>query len=390
MRFPDFTGEWEECELRDISHISKGTGISKDQLSETGAPCILYGELYTKYKSEIISEVLSKTDIDDNHLVHSQKNDVIIPSSGETAIDISTARCVPFDGILLGGDLTIIRLQKQDGRFFSYQLNGVRKLDIAKVAQGVSVVHLYGESLKRLKVKYPSIEEQNKIASLLSLIDERIATQSKIIEDLELLKSAIIDRFFNELTISANLLSFSEIYDKAGEGGTPDTTKPEYYEAGDIPFIKIEDLANKYIVINKDYINNLGLCKSSAWIVPEHSIIYSNGATIGAVSINTYPIATKQGIIGIVPKKGISIEYLYYLMTSSYFKRQVNRIITHGTMATAYLKDINQIKVPVPCIFEQEKIANILCKVSDKVEIEQTILSHWLAQKQYFISHIFI
>ena len=211
-----------------------------------------------------------------------------------------------------------------------------------------------------------------------------------LIRDCVSTRSAIIDRFFNELTISANLLSFSEIYDKAGEGGTPDTTKPEYYEAGDIPFIKIEDLANKYIVINKDYINNLGLCKSSAWIVPEHSIIYSNGATIGAVSINTYPIATKQGIIGIVPKKGISIEYLYYLMISSYFKRQVNRIITHGTMATAYLKDINQIKVPVPCIFEQEKIANILCKVSDKVEIEQTILSHWLAQKQYFISHIFI
>ena len=189
LRFPEFSDRWTECELQEISHISKGFGISKDQLSETGLPCILYGELYTKYKSEIIADVFSKTDIDDGHLVRSKKNDVIIPSSGETAIDISTARCVPFDNILLGGDLTIIRLCKHDGRFFSYQLNGVRKFDIAKAAQGVSVVHLYGENLKRLKVKYPSIDEQIKISSLLALIDERIATQSRIIDKLQSLMS---------------------------------------------------------------------------------------------------------------------------------------------------------------------------------------------------------
>ena len=189
LRFPEFSDRWTECELQEISHISKGFGISKDQLSETGLPCILYGELYTKYKSEIIADVFSKTDIDDGHLVRSKKNDVIIPSSGETAIDISTARCVPFDNILLGGDLTIIRLCKHDGRFFSYQLNGVRKFDIAKAAQGVSVVHLYGENLKRLKVKYSSIDEQIKISSLLALIDERIATQSRIIDKLQSLMS---------------------------------------------------------------------------------------------------------------------------------------------------------------------------------------------------------
>ena len=190
--------------------------------------------------------------------------------------------------------------------------------------------------------------------------------------------------------MSANLYSFSEIYDKAGEGGTPDTTKQEYYEAGDIPFIKIDDLANKYIVRNKDYINNLGLCKSSAWIVPEHSIIYSNGATIGAVSINTYPIATKQGILGIVLKKGISVEYIYYLMISSYFKRQVNRIITHGTMATAYLKDINHIKVPIPFVSEQNKIADVLSMISEKIEVERVILSHIQLQKQYLLQQMFI
>ena len=185
MRFPEFSGEWKETTLGKIAEITKGSGISKDQLSEQGSPCILYGELYTKYKSEIINEVYSRTELDSSPLVKSKANDVIIPCSGETAIDISTARCVLFNNILLGGDLNIIRLKYDDGGFFAYQLNGARKKDIARVAQGVSVVHLYGENLKHIRVYHPAIEEQKKIARLLSLIDERITTQNKIIEKLE-------------------------------------------------------------------------------------------------------------------------------------------------------------------------------------------------------------
>ena len=165
-------------------------------MTDTGEPCILYGELYTKYKSEIISDIFSKTDIDTRKLVKSKANDVIIPCSGETAVDIATARCVPYDNILLGGDLNIIRLYDCDGSFMSYQLNGKRKYDIAKVAQGVSVVHLYGDHLKGVKTYNPCLEEQKKIVRLLSLLDERIATQNKIIDKLQSLIKGISGRIF--------------------------------------------------------------------------------------------------------------------------------------------------------------------------------------------------
>jgi len=126
LRFPEFSGAWSHGELKDIATLSKRSGISKDQLSDFGNPCILYGELYTKYKSEIIKEVVSKTNIDNSSLVQSKANDVIIPCSGEAAIEIATARCVTMDDILLGGDLNIIRLNGQDGGFFAYQLHGKR------------------------------------------------------------------------------------------------------------------------------------------------------------------------------------------------------------------------------------------------------------------------
>ena len=196
MRFTEFSGEWKEELLDRIATLSKGIGIPKEQLSEDGDPCILYGELYTKYKSEIIKQVESKTDIDGSKLKRSKANDVIIPCSGETAVDIATARCVPFDSILLGGDLNVISLHKYDGAFMSYQLNGKRKYDIARVAQGVSVVHLYGEHLKTIKTYNPTLPEQQKIAILLSLLDERIATQNKIIDKLQSLIKGISNKIF--------------------------------------------------------------------------------------------------------------------------------------------------------------------------------------------------
>lgn len=199
IRFPEFSGEWNEECLSDIADIYKGAGISKDQLSDEGESCILYGELYTKYKSETIKEVISKTNIDNTKLVRSKANDVIIPCSGETAEDIATARCVLNDNILLGGDLNIIRLHGYDGSFISYQLNGKRKYDIAKVAQGVSVVHLYGEHLKGVKTVNPCLEEQQKISKLLKLLDERISNQSKIIDKLQTLIKGLRNDVFGKL-----------------------------------------------------------------------------------------------------------------------------------------------------------------------------------------------
>ena len=388
LRFPEFQGEWKEERLADIADLYKGTGISKDQLSDDGEPCILYGELYTKYKSETIREVISKTNIDNTKLVRSKANDVIIPCSGETAEDIATARCVLNGNILLGGDLNIIRLHEYDGTFMSYQLYGRRKYDIAKVAQGVSVVHLYGEHLKGVKTINPCLEEQKKIAKLLSLLDERIATQNKIIEDLKKLKSAIIDYVINSL--NTDFTKFCSLYEMAGEGGTPTTSNASFYDNGKIPFIKIDDLKQKYLTENKDFITELGLQKSSAWLVPTHSILFSNGATIGEISITTYPVCTKQGILGIVPKQNIDVEFLYYFMSSSYFKKAVSRIVTEGTMKTAYLKDINNILCPIPTKEEQQEIAKIPSALNSKIDFEQSILKLFCSQKQHLLRQMFI
>jgi len=371
LRFPEFSGEWEEEQLDSIATLSKGIGISKEQLSEDGEPCILYGELYTKYKSEIIKQVESKTDIDCSKLKRSKANDVIIPCSGETAVDIATARCVPFDNILLGGGLNIISLHKYDGAFMSYQLNGKRKYDIARVAQGVSVVHLYGEHLKAIKTYNPSLPEQQKIAKLLSLIDERIATQNKIIEDLKKLKSAIRKKIFSLL-------------------------KDEYTKSFEINQLLDYEQPTAYIVANDEYSTDTRLTPvltaNKGFILgytDEKNGIYQKGAciifddfTMDAKYVS-FPFKVKSSAIKILTAKpNVNLRFMFEYL--SYWELKSEEHKRH------YISEISPLVIELPSKEKQNIIALLMTSLNNKLTIEEKAKIRYEVQKGYLLSQMFI
>jgi type I restriction enzyme S subunit len=199
IRFKDDKGkdfpDWEEIKLGDVAKFSKGKGISKNDVSEDGQiECIRYGELYTHYH-EVIDKIKSRTNINIKDLVLSEANDVIIPASGETQIDIATASCVINSGVALGGDLNIIKTDN-NGVFLSYYLNNNKKVEIATLAQGVSVVHLYPSQLAQLDLTLPSIQEQTKIANFLSAIDNKINHTTTQIEKTKQWKKGLLQQLF--------------------------------------------------------------------------------------------------------------------------------------------------------------------------------------------------
>ena len=388
LRFPEFTGEWKKERLDEIAELSKGIGISKEQLSSNGNPCILYGELYTKYKSEIISEVISKTNIEKNKLKHSKQNDVIIPCSGETAVDIAVARCVPFDNVLLGGDLNIIRLHKYDGAFMAYQLNSKRKIEIAKLAQGVSVVHLYGENLKSINTFNPSLQEQQKIVRLLSLLDERIKVQNKIIEDLKKLKSAISKQVFTQEPNGWSRLD--TLFSKGKAGGTPTSTNKEYYN-GEIPFLSINDITKqgKYVRYTENHLSQSGLENSSAWIVPKYSLIMSMYASVGLVTINEIPTTTSQAMFAMQLKDKGLLDYLYYYL--SFFKyHYIHKYLETGTQSNINADFIRGIMIPTYGHSRNMEIASTLQGIDVKIDNELSVLKLFNRQKNYLLSQMFI
>ena len=404
LRFPEFQGEWEENRLSEIADLFKGNGISKEQLTDTGEPCILYGELYTKYKSEIISDVFSKTDIGTRKLVKSKANDVIIPCSGETAVDIATARCVPYDNILLGGDLNIIRLYDCDGSFMSYQLNGKRKYDLAKVAQGVSVVHLYGDHLKGVKTYNPCLEEQKKIAKLLSLLDERIAIQNKIIEDLKKLKCAIIEEVycspkqrepkkrFGEYSSPLSTYKMKDfcvrITDKnkdnkcslvltiAAQDGLVD--QETFFNKS----VASENLTGYYILHNGDFAYNRSYSSGYSWGAVKRLDKYKEGV------LSTLYICFK------VNESIVNSDYLSYYFESTKWHKGVSDISGEGArnhgLLNISVSDYFNTEHRFPPIDEQKCIASILNAIIVKEQNAIELGQLYSKQKQYLLRQMFI
>ena len=366
----------------------KGTGISKDQLSDDGEPCILYGELYTKYKSETIGEVISKTNIDNTKLVRSKANDVIIPCSGETAEDIATARCVLNGNILLGGDLNIIRLHGYDGAFMSYQLNGRRKYDIAKVAQGVSVVHLYGEHLKGVKTINPCLEEQKKIAKLLSLLDERIATQNKIIEDLKKLKSAIIEKHYSQ--VKKRTTCIADLGEPFSVGSL---AKDDLVEIGS-PCVIYGELFTTYgeIISHIESYTN----KTDGMILSKKGdLLFPSSTTVDAMSLIAPSVINVDGVILGGDMFGIHISHNYNAQYLSYYfnhiaKKQLAKFAKGSTIIHLHYTDIEKAKLLLPSLEEQNRMAKCLVALDKKVSVEQNLLSSLTCQKSYLLQQMFI
>ena len=244
------------------------------------------------------------------------------------------------------------------------------------------------DAFKWLAIPYCQLEEQQKIADFLSLVDQRIEKQRQLVESLKKYKRGLFLKLYNDSDKS--IMLFKNIYKVASEGGTPSTLDTENYKNGKLPFIKIDDLNQHYLTSAKYFITEKGLKKSSAWLVPENSIIYSNGATIGACSINKIPVTTKQGILGIVPKSNFSVEFLYFFFTSSLFKEKIRAITTKGTMDCAYLKDINDIKISIPDFTVQQKISKIMVDFENLIEYTEFSLMHLHNIKKGLLQQMFI
>lgn len=200
LRFKKDNGDdfpnWEVTRIDKIFAGLKGTGLSKEKIEEEGInECILYGELYTKY-SEVIREIKSKTNVKEGTL--SVKGDLLIPASTTTTgIDLASVTSLNKEKVLLGGDINILRKKVNlNSNFYAYYLTNYKKHQIAKYAQGITIVHLYYKDIKMLNVDFPSVEEQDKIASFLLKIDDKIELLSKQIEQTIFYKKSLLQKMF--------------------------------------------------------------------------------------------------------------------------------------------------------------------------------------------------
>ena len=391
LRFKDFSLPWHKTAIIDLLSFQNGINGTPEQYGK-GIKYISVGDIlnndYITYDKIVGSIDISQETLKNYSVTYGdilfQRSSEIKEDIGRTNVYLDKDNKATFGGFVIRGK----KIGDYNPAFFNVLLKSPSsRKSIVRLGAGAQHYNIGQENIKTLSFYFPDEEEQAKIANLFSKIDKRIQTQIKIINDYKSLKKWINDKIYSDL--KCEYLSFSSVYVIAKEGGTPSTTKPEYY-SGNIPFIKIDDLNKKYITENKVNISEQGLSNSSAWIIPKNSVIMSNGATIGNVSINTYPVSTKQGILGIVPKDDVLTEYLYYLLNTTDFRRNLKQVTTKGTIDCAYIKDIDHIKVKIPELEIQKSIIQILKRIDKKIELEVLILDFINKQKQYLLNNLFV
>lgn len=381
LRFPEFKDEWKLQKLGNLAQFSKGKSLSKKDLNINGNPCILYGELYTKYGA-ILNKVYSKTSTQNDSLVFSKRNQILIPSSGETDIDIATATAIDTDvKIAIGGDLNIITPINSDGRFISLYINGKGKYNLAKYAQGKSVVHLYNSDIKKLNFYLPTnMAEQKKIGDFFSKLDRQIELEEEKLELLEQQKRGYMQKIFSQelrvKDVNGNhypqwtLKNFKEVFQ---------VVPSKKYQ---IKSSEVEDNANIPVVdqgqnLILGYSNN----KEKIFKDFKNVIIYGDHTTF-VKKLDKPFIIGGDGVKLLTSKTDNDINYLYNVL--QYFNVKPEGYKRHfSILKTKYLYIATSIE-------EQKRIATLFNKIDKLIENQSKKLDFLKQRKQGLLQKMFI
>ena len=377
--FKNLPSGWKVVRLGDVCDFYKGKGISKDDISENGIFCIRYGELYTTY-SEKIDKIYSKTNLNTDELFLSKCNDIIIPCSGETAQDIAKASCVLLDGIALGGDLNVLRTL-ENGIFLSYYLNVIAKKDIAKIAQGVSIVHLYASELKNLKIKIPPVDEQKKIVEILSTWDEAINLTINLIESKRQFKKALMQ---NLLTAKIRFPQFKGEWKEIKLGNFLEEKSERNTKNIDL----ILSVTNKFgFVTQVEYFDKSVASDNTA----NYKIVRKGNFAYNPSRINVGSIALLESYeIGILSPmyvvfeclKNLDNRFLKFWFQSHSFMGNLFKYLAGSVRESLNFNDMKTISIKLPNLKEQQKIVEVLTACDDEINLLNLKLENLKKQKQ--------
>ena len=392
LRFPEFSGEWKKCTIGELA-IKVGSGVTP-----RGGESVYKTNGYPFVRSQNVG--LGHLILDDIAFIDEETHlrqkstelkleDVLLNITGA-----SIGRSALVNEQVVGGNVNqhvcIIRTKENLISSFlcNFLLSNYGQRQIDSFQAGGNRQGLNFEQIKSIKIAIPSTKEQTKVAKLLQLIEERIATQNKIIEDLKKLKSAISKQVFAQEPNGWSRLD--TLFSKGKAGGTPTSTNKEYYN-GEIPFLSINDITKqgKYVRYTENHLSQSGLENSSAWVVPKYSLIMSMYASVGLVTINEIPITTSQAMFAMQLKDKDLLDYLYYYL--SYFKyRHIHKYLETGTQSNINADIVRGIMIPTYGHSRNMEIASTLQGIDVKIDNELSVLKLFNRQKNYLLSQMFI
>lgn len=387
IRFKGFSGEWKRSTLGDLALFSKGSGYSKSDICKEGTPVILYGRMYTKYQS-VFDEIDTFVNPKDNSVV-SKGGEVIIPGSGESSEDISLAAMVKNEGVILGGDLNILKFNQKvnDPAFMSMAITySPTRAELSSYSQGKTVVHLRNSEIAKGTIRYPDILEQNTIVNYVLSLDAQISASTSRLASLKQMKAASLQAMFpqeGETVPKVRFKGFEGEWNKAVVG------KIGYTYSGLSGKSKDDfGTGNAQFITFMNVLNNAQIDTSILDFVEVRISEHQNEVRKGDLFFNTSSETPEEVGMCAVLKEDVNNVYLNsfcfgfrltddsvypsyiaYLMRSN-IGRHIMSILAQG--ATRYNLSKNnfcQTEIPMPCKKEQQSIASFFTSLDRQIAL---------------------
>ena len=372
--------EWKEVRLGDVCSIQRGASPRPIQkfISKEGMPWVKIADA-TGISSRYInstSEYIIKEGVSKSRIVY--PGDLIVSNSATPGLPkfMAIEACV-HDGWLIIRDFDGI-----DKVFLYYVFLNIRRR-LSNQANGSVFMNLKTDIVKDFVIKLPTLDDQRRIASILSSLDRKIELNNKINADLEEMAQAIFKNWFVDFEpfkdgkfVDSELGMIPEGW-KVGClgdmgnivcGKTPSKANSNYY-GGDIPFIKIPDMhGNVFVESSEDRLTELGSLSQIKKLIPPSSLMVSCIATVGLVSINTKPSHTNQQINTVIPHNKSALFYLYqHIKNNEEFLKNMGRGGT--TTLNVNTKSFSNIRLLIPSEIALEQFHRVVEGLFKKIEL---------------------
>lgn len=368
MRFPEFCGEWERKRFKDVCNITTGNKNTQDK-SDDG--------IYPFYvRSQIVERINSWTF--DGEAILTAGDGVGVGR----VFHYSTGKIGVHQRVYILSDF------KCDGKYLYSYFAGNFYNRVKRMSAKNSVDSVRMEMIADMPISLPSTEEQKKIGHLLALLDERIATQNKIIEDLKKLKSAIIEKHYSQA--EKQIVCVADLGEPFNVGNL---AKDDLAETG-IPCVIYGELFTTYgetisqIESHTNRTEGMILSKKG-------DLLFPSSTTVDAMSLIAPSVINVDGVIlggdmfGIHISTNFNAQYLSYYF-NHIVKRQLAKFAKGSTIIHLHYTDIEKARLLLPSLEEQNKMANCLISLDEKIRVEKSYLQLLDKQKAYLLRQMFI
>ena len=306
--------------------------------------------------------------------------------------------------VILAGDLNIFRINDIDGRFFSYVINHKVNKDISRIAQGKSIVHIKGEEISKIQIKYPSAEEQQKILSFIELLSLKIEKQERLIEKLKKYKRGLSNKLFEDYANNWTIANFADVFKILQNNTfsrvelTCEETEILNIHYGDV-LIKYGDILDLSKVCDIPFIkNNIDLkrytetsyLKNGDVVIADTAEDYTVGKTIEIFSATGKRVLSGLHTIPCRPLISFEAKYLGYYLNSYNFRKQILPLIQGTKVSSISKSKLKKVKVKYPEQKEQKRIVSILSLIDEKIYIAEHQLTSLKICKDGLLQQMFI